>query len=51
MQEVVTTVLDVLALVLIAAGIVVGLWPWADGFAIAAGGVVVGAGSFVAARR
>lgn len=50
MHELVTTVLDVVGLLLLAAGVVVGLVPWVGGWAFSAGGVVVLAGSWWAAR-
>jgi hypothetical protein len=40
-EELVTTALDALALLLIAAGVLVGLWPLIAGWSIACGGVVV----------
>jgi hypothetical protein len=51
MQDILTSALDVLALLLFAVGAVAGLWPLIDGFAFAAGGVVVAFGSWLAARR
>lgn len=51
MRDVVTTILDAGGLMLIAAGVTGGLWPWIDAWAMCAGGVVVLAGSLVAARR
>ncbi|MGW1938963.1 hypothetical protein [Streptomyces goshikiensis] len=50
MRSAVTTVLDALALLLIAAGIAWGLAPWIDGFALAVAGAVVLAGSLWSAR-
>ncbi|MCY0962987.1 hypothetical protein [Streptomyces sp. H27-H5] len=50
MSGVVTTLLDALALLLIAAGLALGLWPYAGGFALSAAGVVVLAGSLWSAR-
>lgn len=50
MRGVVTTLLDALALLLIAAGAALGLWPWLGGFALAVAGLVVLAGSLWSAR-
>ena len=50
MGDVVTTALDVLGLLLVAAGVILGLFPFVGGFCFAAGGVVVLAGSWWAAR-
>jgi len=45
----VTTALDVLALLAVAGGVGLGLWPVLHGYAVAVAGVVLGAGSAVAA--
>ncbi|WP_204014013.1 hypothetical protein [Sphaerimonospora thailandensis] len=45
-----TTLLDVLGLLLVAAGVAGGLWPAVGWWALAAGGVVVLGGSALAAR-
>ncbi|MFJ3170629.1 hypothetical protein ACIPJK_07565 [Streptomyces roseus] len=50
MRSVVTTLLDTLGLLLIAAGVAWGLAPWIGGFAAAVAGVVVLAGSLWSAR-
>ena len=50
MRDVVTTALDALGLLLVAAGVTLGLLPFIGGFCLAAGGVVVLAGSWWAAR-
>lgn len=50
MRSVVTTVLDALALLLIAAGAAWGLAPWIGGFALAVAGGIVLAGSLLAAK-
>lgn len=50
MRSVVTTLLDALALLLLAAGAAWGLAPWIGGFALAVAGVVVLAGSLWSAR-
>lgn len=51
MRERVTTFLDVLGLLLIAFGVAAFLYPWLSLGAVAAAGVVVLAGSILAARR
>ncbi|WP_328962964.1 hypothetical protein [Streptomyces virginiae] len=50
MRSVVTTLLDALALLLIAAGAAWGLAPWIGGFALTVAGVVILAGSLWSAR-
>lgn len=51
MREVVTTLLDVLGLLLVAAGTAAAVYPVAGLGGLAAGGVVVLGGSWLAARR
>ena len=48
MSDAVTTLLDAIAVLLIAAGVTFGLWTYIDGWALAAGGAVVLAGSQIA---
>lgn len=50
MHQLVTTALDVIGLLVLAAGIVALLLPWIGWSALAAGGLVVLAGSQLAAR-
>lgn len=50
MRELVTTLLDTLGLLLIAAGIAVGLWPLVGGWAFCPAGVVVVGASWLASR-
>ncbi|MEV6571860.1 hypothetical protein [Streptomyces sp. NPDC051577] len=50
MREVMTTLLDTLALLLLAAGAAAGLVPFIGGFALAVAGVVILAGSLWSAR-
>lgn len=50
MRSVVTTLLDALALLLIAAGAAWGLAPWIGGFALAVAGAIVLTGSLLAAK-
>lgn len=50
MREFVTTLLDTLGLLLLAAGVAGGLWPWIGAWALSIGGAVVLAGSWFAAR-
>ena len=49
MRELVTTFLDTLALLLIAAGVTGGAWPYVGPWALSIGGAVVMAGSAFAA--
>lgn len=46
-----TTVLDLLGLSLVSAGIGLGLWPFIQGFALIAAGVALILGSYFASRR
>lgn len=50
-QEVMTTALDVLGLLLVAAGVLVGGWALVGGWSITAAGLVVMAGSWFATPR
>lgn len=50
MRSVVTTLLDTLALLLIAAGAAAGLFPWLGWFTLAVAGGLVLAGSVLAAK-
>lgn len=50
MRELVTTLLDMVGLLLIAAGIAGGLWPFAGAWSLCPAGVVVIAASWLAAR-
>jgi hypothetical protein len=47
----VTTLLDVLGLLLVAAGAAAAVWPWLGGASLAAAGVIVLAGSWLATIR
>lgn len=47
MREVVTTALDVLGLLLVAAGLTAFLWQWIGLAALAAGGLLILAASFL----
>jgi hypothetical protein len=47
-SDAVTTLLDAIGLLLVAAGVTLGLWALIDGWALVAGGVVVLAGSQIA---
>jgi len=49
-RETLTTILDILGLLLIAAGLTYGLWLQIGPWALIAGGVAVLAGSWLAAR-
>jgi hypothetical protein len=49
-REFVTTLLDAAGLSLVAAGVSGGLWPMVGAWALCVGGVVVLAGSWLAAR-
>ena len=51
MLELVTTLLDTLALLLIAAGATAAVWPYVGPSALALGGLIVLAGSQLAVRR
>jgi hypothetical protein len=48
-RDLVTTLLDTTGLGLLAAGVTGGLWVWAGAWALCAGGVVLLAGSWLAA--
>jgi hypothetical protein len=48
--DLMTTVLDAIAVLLIAAGVILGLWPYIGGWSVAAGGLVVGAAVQVSTR-
>lgn len=50
MRELVTTLLDMLGLLLVAAGIAAGLWPLAGGWGLCPAGVVIIGGSWLASR-
>lgn len=50
MREFVTTLLDALGLLLLAAGVAGGAWPYAGPWALSMAGVVVLVGSWLAAR-
>lgn len=50
MRDLITSVLDLLGLLLLAAGAVAGLWPLIGGSALAVGGAVLLVGSQAAAR-
>jgi hypothetical protein len=50
MRELVTTLLDVAGLGLVAAGAAAAVWPWIGAAGLGVGGVVVLAGSWLAAR-
>lgn len=50
MREFVTTILDTAGLLLVAAGVVGGLWLLVGAWALSVGGAVVLAGSWLAAR-
>lgn len=50
MRELVTTILDASGLLLLAAGVAGGTWPYVGGFALTFAGVVVLAGSWLATR-
>jgi hypothetical protein len=50
MREFVTTLLDAAGLLLVAAGIAGGTWPFVGAWALAFAGVVVLAGSWLATR-
>lgn len=50
MRESVTTLLDALGLLTVAAGVSGGAWPVLGAWALCAGGVVVLAGSWLASR-
>lgn len=50
MRDFVTTLLDTLGLLLIAAGVVGGLWVYVGAWALVGGGGVVLAGSWLASR-
>lgn len=49
-RDLATTLLDALGLLLVAGGVVGALWTWAGWGALAGGGVVVLAGSWLSAR-
>jgi len=49
MREFVTTLLDTLGLLAVAAGITGGAWAWVGPWALSVGGVVVLSGSWLAA--
>ncbi len=51
MHEVATDVLDVLGLLAVAAGVLLGLWPVVHGWALVPAGAVVIAGSALSAWR
>lgn len=51
MDSVITTALDVVALLAVAVGVCLGLWPLVGGFALIPAGILIGAGSWYAAYR
>lgn len=50
MRDFVTTLLDATGLLLLAAGVAGGAWPYVGAWALSGGGVVVLVGSWLAAR-